>query len=108
MSTALKSARFLRRLTPGLVPVFSQLVELAPLIRVTEDLVSLVYFFEPYFRNCFVFCNIGMIFASQAPISFLYFRVARIFCYAEHVVVVFEFNGHNKFSAIRLNGTTLR
>ena len=103
-STTTSAITALRRrgLSFWMVPVRAQLIVLPPFLRVAEDFVGLVDFFELLLGSGFVPGDVGVVLAGQLAERFLDLRVARVPGHAKNIVVILEFNGHRWFHHLLL------
>jgi len=86
-----------RRLLPfRMVPVCPQLIVFSSFLRVAEDFVGLVDFFEVRLARDLVFGNVRVVLAGELAECLLYYLVAGIASHAEDFVVVLELNGHDE------------
>src|SRR5687767_8786206 len=77
-----------------LVPVRAQLVIFFPLLRIAQDLVSLVELLEFLLGHPLVLVDVGMVFAGQLAKRLLDFVVARRLGNAQGFVIISELDCH--------------
>ena len=75
-------------------PIGAELVEFPAALRIAQDLVGLVDLLEFFLRRFFILGDIGMILARKRAEGLLDFVVRRLGRHAEHLIIIFEFNGH--------------
>src|ERR1035437_5133124 len=76
------------------IPIGTQLVVFPATFRIAQHLIGLVDFLEFLLRRLFVFGDVRMILAGQLAEALLDVFLRRLRRHPEHLVIIFEFNGH--------------